>query len=321
MTNSPLRRKVSGLRLLNRTFWSPLGTHLRSALVLRWETSKIRSDTLDKIGESGSLRKRGATFAVRNLLDTSLEVRELANSEVVRRLVEAVLGPGSFAVQGILFDKIPDVNWKVPWHQDVTIAIQEKVEAEGFGPWSIKADVLNVQPPAFVLEQMISVRFHLDPCGEANGALRVIPGSHLQGRIPEEEINRIREEVPERICAGESRRCVADATVAPSRIVSVSGTGPSPSRPSRLRGRYASEWHALVFREIAAVYASRQSTGQCDLSGNAWMTAIPDMTLESCPNRPRHRHSLRRASKTIKVVVVPHHILIFPINAIFKHGP
>lgn len=104
---------MSGLRLLNRTFWSPLGTHLRSALVLRWETSKIRSDTLDKIGESGSLRKRGATFAVRNLLDTSLEVRELANSEVVRRLVEAVLGPGSFAVQGILFDKIPDVNWKV----------------------------------------------------------------------------------------------------------------------------------------------------------------------------------------------------------------
>jgi hypothetical protein len=180
VTNSPLRRKVSGLRLLNRTFWSPLGTHLRSALVLRWETSKIRSDTLDKIGESGSLRKRGATFAVRNLLDTSLEVRELANSEVVRRLVEAVLGPGSFAVQGILFDKIPDVNWKVPWHQDVTIAIQEKVEAEGFGPWSIKADVLKVQPPAFVLEQMISVRFHLDPCGEANGALRVIPGSHLK---------------------------------------------------------------------------------------------------------------------------------------------
>jgi ectoine hydroxylase-related dioxygenase (phytanoyl-CoA dioxygenase family) len=156
---------------------------------------------LGKIGNLGSLQKRGATFAVRNLLDTSLEIRELAASEVVHRLVDAVLGPGSFGVRGILFDKIPHANWKVPWHQDVTIAIQEKVEAKGFGPWSTKADVLHVQPPAYVLEQMISVRLHLDPCGEANGALRVIPGSHLQGRIPEEKIARIREEVPERICA------------------------------------------------------------------------------------------------------------------------
>jgi ectoine hydroxylase-related dioxygenase (phytanoyl-CoA dioxygenase family) len=156
---------------------------------------------LDTIGEMSSLQKRGATFAIRNLLDASSEVRELTNSEVVRKLVEPVLGLGFFAVRGILFDKIPNANWKVTWHQDVTIAVQEKVEAQGFGPWSIKADVLHVQPPAFVLEQMISVRFHLDPCGEDNGALRVIPGSHLKGRIPDEEIARIREEVPERICA------------------------------------------------------------------------------------------------------------------------
>lgn len=169
--------------------------------VLPPEEISILLGALSRVGEFGSLQRRGAAFAVRNLLDTSLEVRKLAKSDVVRRLVEAVLGPESFAVRGILFDKIPDANWKVPWHQDVTIAVHEKVEAVGFGPWSIKANVLHVQPPAFVLEHMISVRFHLDPCGEDNGALRVIPGSHLQGRIPAEEIARIREEVPERICA------------------------------------------------------------------------------------------------------------------------
>jgi hypothetical protein len=38
-----------------------------------------------------------------------------------------------------LFDKIPDANWKVLRHQDVTIAVQEKIEVEGFGPWTIKA--------------------------------------------------------------------------------------------------------------------------------------------------------------------------------------
>ncbi len=156
--------------------------------------------SLAHIGDTGSVRKRGGIFAVRNLLDVSPEVRELAHSEAVRALVEPVLGERFFPVRGILFDKIPDANWKVPWHQDVTIAVQERVEAEGFGPWSMKADVLHVQPAAEVLEHMVSVRLHLDNCGEENGALRVIPGSHLHGRIPEEEIPVMRE-TPEVVCA------------------------------------------------------------------------------------------------------------------------
>ncbi len=156
--------------------------------------------SLEHIGDTGSVRKRGGIFAVRNLLDVSPEVRELAHSEAVRALVEPILGDRFFPVRGILFDKIPDANWKVPWHQDVTIAVQERVEAEGFGPWSMKADVLHVQPSAEVLEHMISVRLHLDNCGEENGALRVISGSHLHGRIPEEEIPATREQIPEEVC-------------------------------------------------------------------------------------------------------------------------
>jgi ectoine hydroxylase-related dioxygenase (phytanoyl-CoA dioxygenase family) len=157
--------------------------------------------SLENIGDTGSVRKRGGIFAVRNLLDVSPEARELAHSEAIRALVEPVLGHRFFPVRGILFDKIPDANWKVPWHQDVTIAVQERIEAEGFGPWSMKADVLHVQPPAEVLEHMISVRLHLDNCAEENGALRVIAGSHLHGRIPEEEIPAIREQTPEQVCA------------------------------------------------------------------------------------------------------------------------
>ncbi len=156
--------------------------------------------SLEHIGDTGSVRKRGGIFAVRNLLDVSPEVRELAHSEAIRTLVEPVLGERFFPVRGILFDKIPDANWKVPWHQDVTIAVEERVETEGFGPWSMKADVLHVQPPAEVLEHMVSVRLHLDNCGEENAALRVIPGSHLHGRIPEDEIPAMRQ-TPEVVCA------------------------------------------------------------------------------------------------------------------------
>jgi ectoine hydroxylase-related dioxygenase (phytanoyl-CoA dioxygenase family) len=38
---------------------------------------------------------------------------------------------------------------------------------------------------------MLAVRIHLDPCTEQNGALRVIPGSHLQGRVSAKQVVRI----------------------------------------------------------------------------------------------------------------------------------
>lgn len=123
----------------------------------------------------------------RNLLDEP-SVRELASSVEVRRLVEPILGENAFVVRGILFDKTEDANWKVPWHQDVTIAVKDRVDADGFGPWSTKQGIQHVQPPAYVLEKMLSVRIHLDDCPATNGALRVIPGSHLEGKLDESVI-------------------------------------------------------------------------------------------------------------------------------------
>lgn len=74
-------------------------------------------------------------------------MRELATSSLIRALVEPILGPNFFPVRGILFDKIPGANLKVPWHQDVTIAVQEKIEAEGFGPWSM-CSTFNLRLPS-----------------------------------------------------------------------------------------------------------------------------------------------------------------------------
>lgn len=169
--------------------------------VLNSEEISCLLAAIGRLSESDSqLRRRGEVFAVRNLLDVIPEVAELSTSSKIRALVEPILGERFIPVRGILFDKVPDANWKVPWHQDVTIAVQDKVEADGFGPWTVKAGVTHVQPPAAVLEQMISVRLHLDPCSELNGALRVIPGSHLRGRIPEAEIPDIRAKISERVC-------------------------------------------------------------------------------------------------------------------------
>ncbi len=109
------------------------------------------------------------------------EVRRLAGSPALLDLVEPVLGPGAFAVRGLLFDKTAAANWSVPWHQDLTIAVQDRVEAEGFGPWNVKAGILHVRPPIGVLEGMLTLRIHLDDCETGQGPLRVLPGSHLGG--------------------------------------------------------------------------------------------------------------------------------------------
>jgi ectoine hydroxylase-related dioxygenase (phytanoyl-CoA dioxygenase family) len=134
-------------------------------------------------------RRRGG---VRNLLDFP-RMRSLAESKPVRSAVNMILGSDARVVRGILFDKTEEANWKVPWHQDVTIAVSQRVEAAGYGPWSMKAGVLHVQPPASVLERMISVRLHLDDCPKENGALRVIAGSHANGKLEERSIQELAE--------------------------------------------------------------------------------------------------------------------------------
>ncbi|MEO6593981.1 MAG: phytanoyl-CoA dioxygenase family protein [Planctomycetota bacterium] len=108
-------------------------------------------------------------------------VRELATSPAVRALVEPVLGSDAFAVRATLFDKTPIANWLVAWHQDLTIAVRERREVAGFGPWSVKDGVPNVQPPVAVLEGLLIVRIDLDGSDATKGALRVLPGTHTRG--------------------------------------------------------------------------------------------------------------------------------------------
>src|SRR4030095_8153867 len=86
---------------------------------------------LKHVDKSESVRKRQNVYAMRNLLSLVPQVRDLASSASIRRLVEAVLGPGAYPVRGLLFDKTPDANWKVPWHQDLTIALRKRLEVPG----------------------------------------------------------------------------------------------------------------------------------------------------------------------------------------------
>jgi ectoine hydroxylase-related dioxygenase (phytanoyl-CoA dioxygenase family) len=129
----------------------------------------------------------------RNLLSIP-SIRQLAISKRVREVMQAALGPKCFAVRGIFFNKTQSANWKVVWHQDLTISVRERRDVDGFGSWTMKGGVLHVQPPADLMNGMLAIRLHLDESGPDNGPLRVIAGSHNQGRLSAEQVASLKKE-------------------------------------------------------------------------------------------------------------------------------
>lgn len=149
------------------------------------ELADLRAEADRLLAESG----RGA--GARGGLGRSRAFADLATWPPLRGLAEECLGSSCRPVMLTVFDKSEQANWKVPWHQDLTIAVRERVDAEGFGPWSVKDGVTHVQPPTELRSRMVALRLHLDATPVTNGALRVIPGSHRQGRLDDPRIQEL----------------------------------------------------------------------------------------------------------------------------------
>ncbi|WP_455211833.1 phytanoyl-CoA dioxygenase family protein [Kaarinaea lacus] len=142
-------------------------------------------------------------YGVRNLLQKAPELKTLVASHHVRKLIEPILGKAALPVRSIYFDKVPQANWNVAWHQDTSIAVNEKFDMPGFGPWSKKSGVVHVEPPVEILKNILTMRIHFDDTDEDNGALRVLPGSHQHGRISSREIIKIVENETPVACTAE----------------------------------------------------------------------------------------------------------------------
>ena len=135
----------------------------------------------------GIFAQNSRKFGIRNVVLDSPHLRGLVD-HLMLPIAQRHLHSSAFLVRSTLFDKPSQANWAVPWHQDVTIEVAEKWEIEGYGPWSIKEGLLSVQPPASILENMLTLRLHFDDTDESNGALLVEPGSHRLGKLRIDEI-------------------------------------------------------------------------------------------------------------------------------------
>lgn len=137
------------------------------------------------------VQDRGRKPGARGVLQRQPRLCSLIADSAVPALVEEIAGPGAGAVRSIMFDKSPESNWSVPWHQDAVIAVRERVEVPGFGPWSVKGGEPHCRPPLEVMNSVVVVRIHLDDCGPQNGPLRLVPRSHAMGILLEREAERV----------------------------------------------------------------------------------------------------------------------------------
>jgi hypothetical protein len=164
------------------------------------------------------------------------------------RIAAELIGEGAFPVRAVAFDKTPESNWSVAWHQDRTIAVQSRVDTGGFGPWSTKDGQLHVAPPVEVLQGMVTLRLHIDDCDDSNAPLKAALGTHRLGVVAADKAAEIASAHPVQVCHARSGDVWAYATL----ILHASESSRSKGRRRVLQVDYAAadlpgslEWRGL----------------------------------------------------------------------------
>jgi ectoine hydroxylase-related dioxygenase (phytanoyl-CoA dioxygenase family) len=222
----------------------------------------VDTPTITELRECVAPLAQAGRGGARNLLDEP-RIATLAASTALRQFATAVLGHACFAVRALFFDKTPDANWKVVWHQDLTVATQKRCNVANYGPWTEKAGVPHVQPPTDILEHMLAVRLHLDPCTIDTGPVRVISGTHRLGRLAAEAIDRIRADQAESLCLA------AEGAILAFRPLLLHASSPA-TRPAHRRVihiEYAARdlapplvWHRRVAQTLLPLHANERCT-------------------------------------------------------------
>ncbi|MBO0933949.1 phytanoyl-CoA dioxygenase family protein [Fibrella aquatilis] len=137
---------------------------------------------------SPNIRQSADVFAIRNLLQEVPSLPKLLWQRPFNILLDKLIGHYYHGVKGIYFDKLAGSNWTVPWHQDLQISVDRQENVYGWTNWTNRHGQWSVQPSAYYLNQLYTVRIHLDDCNETNGALKVLVGSHQQGILTDPDI-------------------------------------------------------------------------------------------------------------------------------------
>ena len=121
----------------------------------------------------------GSIYGARNLLQLWPAVADVWKQAPLPEILKQTLGDGFGLVRVLYFDKPPEQSWALPWHKDAAIAVKNnRLPSEHFSKPTFKVGVPHVDAPDWLLENMLTLRLHLDDMTEENGPLKVLPGSH-----------------------------------------------------------------------------------------------------------------------------------------------
>ena len=115
-------------------------------------------------------------------------VRDLSADARLLSIARDWVGETALPFRATLFDKSPDRNWLIVWHQDTALPVESRVDVPGWGSWSMKAGVNYAHAPAETLTRVVALRLSLDDSGPDNGPLRVLPDTHELGVLTDEAI-------------------------------------------------------------------------------------------------------------------------------------
>lgn len=130
-----------------------------------------------------SSASNGAVVGARNLLHLWPGVKDLCRGTILAKCLHEILGKNVGLVRVLYFNKPPGRSWSLPWHKDMTIAVRDnQIPSVAFQKPTRKAGVPHVEASVELLQNMLTLRIHLDDVDDDNGTLRVLPGSHHSGK-------------------------------------------------------------------------------------------------------------------------------------------
>ncbi|WP_372371489.1 phytanoyl-CoA dioxygenase family protein [Candidatus Uabimicrobium sp. HlEnr_7] len=131
--------------------------------------------------------RKNKLYAIRNLIQISSPIKDILSDTIIKNICR-----GSVIIHSLLFDKITEANFRVPFHQDIVMPHH--------GADKIVTNVPHKNLPPEILEQLIVMRIHLDDNNIDNGPLQVIPQTHSQGIISDKGISNIVQKKNKHVC-------------------------------------------------------------------------------------------------------------------------
>ena len=95
-----------------------------------------------------------------------------------------LLGNRAIPLDATFLDKHARANWTVPGHQDRVVAVATTTASKH----RIRGGIAYAELDAKTLAGLVALRVHFDPTDGETGALCVVPGSHLNGVMPNGQI-------------------------------------------------------------------------------------------------------------------------------------